>query len=217
MSQNDKVEIACKDLVFHFNKGHLKDPTIPMWVVKTKGKSYYVDHVEANVPWTTKETPDNEHTKGSIKFKNCLCTIDEDNCAILSVLTDEDKARLSDVKKKPSIIWYEGYSPDIESILTAKEIKHQGVLHTSGGCTTDKQMAGIINEQDVTLLLLTIPNLRVLNENEFYYRNYNNWLENNKDSTYEDEDLHWDDDEDEDDEDDEPDTFWNKLHDKILG
>jgi hypothetical protein len=41
-----------------------------MWVLKAKGNTYYVKHVESIVGWSTKETPDNPHTKGSIKFKN---------------------------------------------------------------------------------------------------------------------------------------------------
>jgi hypothetical protein len=42
-----------------------------MWVIKAKGETYYVDHVdmESGVGFTTKETPDNPSTKGSIKFK----------------------------------------------------------------------------------------------------------------------------------------------------
>ena len=56
--------------MFHFNKAHLTNPSIPMWVIKAKGETFYVNHVTANVGWTTKETVDNPHTKGSIKFKN---------------------------------------------------------------------------------------------------------------------------------------------------
>ena len=59
-------------MVFHFNKKHLEDPAIPMWVIKAKGESYYVEHVDCMVNWSTKETPDNSHTKGSIKIKDCL-------------------------------------------------------------------------------------------------------------------------------------------------
>jgi hypothetical protein len=42
-----------------------------MWVIKAKGETHYVDHVdvEAGVGFSTKETPDNPSTKGSIKFK----------------------------------------------------------------------------------------------------------------------------------------------------
>ena len=66
-----------KEVIFHFNKKHLEDPTIPMWVLKMKGQTFYVDHVEANAPWSTKETPDNSHTKGSLKFKHV--TVEMDN------------------------------------------------------------------------------------------------------------------------------------------
>lgn len=57
--------------MFHFNKAHLQDPTIPMWVLKIKGESHYVSHVvvEPGVGLSTKETPDNPHTKGALKFK----------------------------------------------------------------------------------------------------------------------------------------------------
>lgn len=72
--------------MFHFNKGHLTDPTIPMWVVKTKGQTYYVKHVDVDCPFSTKETPDNPSTKGSLKFKNCRLEIDDDlNASIKSL------------------------------------------------------------------------------------------------------------------------------------
>lgn len=53
-----------------------------MWVLKVKGKTYYVEHVDfENISFSTKETPDNPHTKGSIKVKGYL-TI-ENNRAII--------------------------------------------------------------------------------------------------------------------------------------
>ena len=48
-----------------------------MWVLKFHGETLYVNHVNAMLPWSTKETPDNPHTKGSLKFKNALVIIDE--------------------------------------------------------------------------------------------------------------------------------------------
>ena len=57
-----------------------------MWVVKSHGVTFYVNHVTAEIPWSTKETPDNPSTKGSLKFKQCKLTIDDDNCATLSKL-----------------------------------------------------------------------------------------------------------------------------------
>jgi hypothetical protein len=73
--------------VFHFNKKHLQDPTIPMWVVKCRGDTYYVDHVDVlpGIGFSTKETPDNPHTKGSIKFKGRLSIGEENNKIIAKI------------------------------------------------------------------------------------------------------------------------------------
>ena len=68
------------EIIFHFNKKHLEDPSIPMWVIKCRGDTYYVDHVDVDsgVGFSTKETPNNPHTKGSIKIKGSL-TIETDS------------------------------------------------------------------------------------------------------------------------------------------
>lgn len=79
----DKVDKV--DIVFHFNKGCLTDSTIPMWVLKVKGKTHYVNHVDfENVSFSTKETPDNPSTKGSLKFKNVSLTIVETSPGIIT-------------------------------------------------------------------------------------------------------------------------------------
>jgi hypothetical protein len=67
--------------VFHFNKKHIQNSTIPMWVVKCRGDTHYVDHVDVlpGIGFSTKETPDNPHTKGSIKFKGQLSISEENN------------------------------------------------------------------------------------------------------------------------------------------
>ena len=61
-------------VIFHFNKAHLSDPSIPMWVLKSKGQTHYVNHVEfePGIGFKTKETPDNDATKGSIQIKGRL-------------------------------------------------------------------------------------------------------------------------------------------------
>ncbi len=53
---------------------HLQDANIPMWVIKAKGETYYVHHVDVDsgIGFSTKETPNNSHTKGSIKFRGKL-------------------------------------------------------------------------------------------------------------------------------------------------
>lgn len=62
------------DIIFHYNKLNITDSTIPPWVIKYKGETHYVNHLDVmnNVQWSTKETPNNEHTKGSLKFKGNL-------------------------------------------------------------------------------------------------------------------------------------------------
>jgi hypothetical protein len=57
-----------------------------MWVIKAKGQTFYVNHVSANCPWSTKETPDNSHTKGAVKFKNVILDIDHESNATLSCI-----------------------------------------------------------------------------------------------------------------------------------
>ena len=75
------------EIVFHFNKKHLENPEIPMWVVKHKGETYYVNHVEVlpGVGFSTKETPDNPSTKGSIKFKAKLKIEEIENQIIATI------------------------------------------------------------------------------------------------------------------------------------
>ena len=70
-----------EEIVFHFNKKHLEEPTIPMWVIKCRGDTYYVNHldVDPGVGFSTKETPNNISTKGSIKFKAQLIIEEENN------------------------------------------------------------------------------------------------------------------------------------------
>lgn len=67
----------------------MADASIPAWILKAKGETYYVTHVCAFVPWSTKETPSNPHTKGSIKLKHANLEINENNEAIISPCTDD--------------------------------------------------------------------------------------------------------------------------------
>lgn len=65
-------------IVFHYNKKHNEDQTIPPWILKVKGESIYVNHVTMmpGVGLSTKETPDSAHTKGALKFKGNLVVRD---------------------------------------------------------------------------------------------------------------------------------------------
>lgn len=73
----------CKNVDFHFNKKHLEHDFIPMWIIKVKGSSYYVTHVESMAKWTTRETPDHPATKGAIRFRNCQVSISADGVATI--------------------------------------------------------------------------------------------------------------------------------------
>lgn len=77
--------MADNRIVFHYNKASNQDPTIPPWVVKHRGQSYYVWHLTSEVGFTTKETPGNEHTKGSLQFRGTLefVTVDDRLHAII--------------------------------------------------------------------------------------------------------------------------------------
>lgn len=169
------LELACENVVFHFNKKHLTDDTIPMWVVKTKGESYYVEHVTCNVPWSTKETPDNAHTKGSIKIKDCVLRIGGDNHAIITQLTDEDKIRLGVDRIKPIRILF---GPDFKDILTASDIKYSDIATFYGTCGERYHVCDLLNEKDLMYLTLKYnTKFRTVKENEDYYDEYEEKIE----------------------------------------
>lgn len=87
------LDIIAKEAIFHFNKAHLADPTIPMWIIKCKGTTHYIHHLTAECPWSTKETPDNPATKGSIKFKDCRIIIDENLEATITTWRQEQEQK----------------------------------------------------------------------------------------------------------------------------
>lgn len=168
-----QIEIACRDLVFHFNKKHLEDETIPMWVVKTRGESYYVNHVTCELPWSTKETPDNTHTKGSIKIKKCLFTIDEDNCATISCLTQDDEERLKSQIKPIRLITQAGAV--LKRFLENR--KHSVIKTFGGACSRTWYVVDIYSEKLLMLAVIAVPGTRVLMPNEDYYKWYDQFAE----------------------------------------
>ena len=166
-----QIEYACKDLVFHFNKKHLEDETIPMWVVKTHGESFYVNHVTSQLHWTTKETPDNERTKGSIKFKECLLTIDPENNATISNLTLIDKVRLRNQRLGITRIMFTSFQ--FEKHLKEKGIKHTPFKRVHGACSTAYTVCDLVNPKQLLFLQIEFPGMfRVLMPNEPQYQAY---------------------------------------------
>lgn len=183
---SNTTEIACEQLVFHFNKGHLTDPTLPMWCVKTKGETYYVEHVDCNIAWSTKETPDNESTKGSIKIKHCKLVINDQNHAVISKLSLAEKLRLGNEKVKPTRILFD-YGSDMHDALLAKEFQHSKIKAIAGACGTEFGVCDLLDKNEVIIATLKYDNdFRILKSNEPYYQAYKK-LSPYIDEVYEDE------------------------------
>ena len=75
---------VCRNVDFHYNKGQIQFPFLPMWTLRVKGKSYYVDEVEANVPWTTRARASSS-TKGVLRFSKCRIVISKNKVAMISL------------------------------------------------------------------------------------------------------------------------------------
>ena len=165
-----QIEYSCKDVVFHFNKKHLEDPSTPMWCIKSHGVTFYVNHVSAEIPWNTKETPDNESTKGSIKFKNCKLTIDRDNNATLS------KLRLLDRKLPHPFIANRiitGSRSHFADALRAGEYQHSEIKYVLGGCGSRFIICDLLDKNEALMAALKYAGgFRMLATNEKYYFDY---------------------------------------------
>lgn len=79
--ETDKIEKR-ERIIFHFNKKHLEDSAVPMWVIKYKGESFYVHHLESNIGFSTKESISNPITKGSLMFKGRLSIVEKEGQTI---------------------------------------------------------------------------------------------------------------------------------------
>jgi len=143
-----------------------------MWVVKFHGETYYVEHVDCDVSWSTKETPSNSHTKGSIKVKNVLLTIDDDNCARITNLTLIDKIRLRNQKLGITRIIFR-YGDRFHAALKNNEFKHSPFKNVSGGCGTSWVVCDLLRKEEASFAALKYPNgFRIMSANEAYYKAY---------------------------------------------
>jgi hypothetical protein len=141
-----------------------------MWVIKTHGETFYVAHVTCELPWSTKETPDNTHTKGSIKVRDCLLTIDDNNEAHLVALTVWDRVRLRNQKLGITRIIFE-YGSQIHNALKRNEFRHSPFKNVTGGCGTSFVVCDLLDRSEATFAALKYR-FRVLKPNEGYYRAY---------------------------------------------
>lgn len=84
------ITLECRVLDFHFNRVVNEFPFMPTWVIRVKGKQYFVNHLTADsVPLSTHETPVSS-TKGMLRFKHCILTINrEGNASIQTVPKSE--------------------------------------------------------------------------------------------------------------------------------
>lgn len=142
-----------------------------MWSLKFHGETMYVNHVSCDLPWTTKETPDNSHTKGSIKIKDCLLQLDEDNNATISALSFFDKVRLRNQKLGITRIIFK-YGSQIHNALIRNEFAHSPFKNITGACSTPFVVCDLLNKADVSMIMLKYGEVRILKPNEGYYQAY---------------------------------------------
>lgn len=84
--QNDSFPLSlenCRNVDFHFNKGSLEFSFLPMWTLKAQGRSFYINHIEALCPFSTRELPSGS-TRGMLRFKRCNIAISKDGTATLT-------------------------------------------------------------------------------------------------------------------------------------
>ena len=72
-----------RNVDFHYNKGNATFSFLPMWVIRAKGRSYYVNEVEFDAPCSTKERATGS-TKGVLRFRRCSIEIDVEGNARVS-------------------------------------------------------------------------------------------------------------------------------------
>lgn len=161
-----------------------------MWVLKTKGKTYYVNHVECNVPWSTKETPDNPSTKGSIKVKDCKIVIDDDNTATINKLNLFETVKVRNEPQEFTRIIFNShkfYSEPVEAALKQSNISHSPFKKVEGRCGTSYTITDIYDKGELAFLTLTAGDkFRILMPNEYLHKEYDD-PRSTSDEEYDDE------------------------------
>jgi len=144
-----------------------------MWVIKTHGESFYVNHVTSELAWSTKETPDNTRTKGSIKFKECLLEIDQENNATIKSLSIFDKVRLRNQRLGITRIRFSSYAFEQHIIDPANKIKYSPFKRVHGACSTAFTICDLLDKKQLPFLQIQFPGaFRVLMPNESHYQAY---------------------------------------------
>lgn len=73
-----------RNIDLYFNKKHLQFPLIPMWALRTRGQTFYVNHLDCQTAWSTREKPDDKSTKGMIRIKRGTVHINKQGDALIS-------------------------------------------------------------------------------------------------------------------------------------
>ncbi len=132
------------------------------------------------MPWSTKETPDNSHTKGSLKFKNALLRVDENNEATLTELTLIDKFRLRNQRLGITRIMAP-YQGEFHKALLANEYKHSPIKTIIGRCSSSFIICDLLDKKELMFAQLKYNGWREVKPNESYYTEYDsNGAENIK-------------------------------------
>jgi hypothetical protein len=144
-----------------------------MWVIKTHGESFYVHHVTSELAWSTKETPTNSHTKGSIKFKECLLEIDSENNATIKSLSIFDKVRLRNQKLGITRIRFTSWAFEQHISDSTNKIKYSPFKRIHGECSTSFTICDLLDKKQLLFLQIQFPGaFRVLMPNEAHYQAY---------------------------------------------
>ncbi len=149
-----------------------------MWVLKFSGKTYYINHITSEgMSWSTKETENNPHTKGSLKFKKCYVGIDDNNEAIIRPLTEIDEARIRAKDRGHTRILFMGKKyNEVMNFFKDHGIKHTPIKTVRYACSDDKHICDLVNKKEAVYALLAIGGaggmIRELNENEIYWKFY---------------------------------------------
>lgn len=173
------TELHCKELIFSFNKKHLEDASVPMWTIKAKGQTFYVNHVTCTVPWSTKESPDNAHTKGAIKVKQVLLVIDDQLEATITEITDADRLRLA-AKQDPGyrVAWMKHQHSVVSNYMKAQQIKHTPIRLIYGSCGSEWKVTDIKHEHDLISMELAMHGyFRRLSPTDYLSVDYDKHLE----------------------------------------
>ena len=112
------------------------------------------------------------YTKGSIKVKDCLLAIDDDNCATISTLTIFDKIRLRNQKLGITRIIFR-WGSKMHTALAGNEFKHSPFKNVEGSCGSSFIICDLLKKEEATIAGLKYPNdWRILKPNETYYKRY---------------------------------------------